>query len=67
MFDEETDFRGADIDWFTIDHLMESNWEVAKWDSYVFEQLKKRETEIAQEKTSMQNEVREELQTKEEK
>ena len=63
-FDEETDFTGADIDWFTIYHLMESNWKTAKWDPYVFEQLKKRETEIAQEKISMQNEVREELQTK---
>jgi len=39
-FDNLTNFTGAEIDWFTIEHLKTSEWEKAKWDPYILEQLK---------------------------
>ncbi len=39
IFDGETDFIGADIDSITIDNLAGSNWEVAKWDPDVLNQI----------------------------
>ena len=42
IFDKETDLRGADIDSITIDNLGGSNWEVAQWDDYVLEEIKKK-------------------------
>ena len=42
IFDKETDLRGADIDSITIDNLGGSNWEVAQWDDYKLEEIKKK-------------------------
>ncbi|MBE0523929.1 MAG: pentapeptide repeat-containing protein [Methanosarcinales archaeon] len=42
VFDEKTDFRGATIDSITIDNLGGSNWEIAQWDSFVLEEIRKK-------------------------
>ncbi|MCX9011091.1 MAG: P-loop NTPase fold protein [Candidatus Methanoperedens sp.] len=41
-FDNETDFRGADIDSITIDNLGGSKWVKAQWDPLVLEEIKRK-------------------------
>ena len=44
IFDEKTDFRGANIDYVTINNLEGSDWDKAKWDPDVLAQIKKKYT-----------------------
>jgi len=44
IFDEKTDFRGADIDYVTINNLEGSDWDKAQWDPDVLAQIKKKYT-----------------------
>lgn len=42
IFNENTDFRGADVKSITIDNLEGSNWWDAKWDPWVREEIEKK-------------------------